>query len=381
NDVYKVYAIINGKVRTMKRLPQKGETFDYYTVTFTCGSKPVSYFFKLVDEDDELYYNRIGAVMNNQEEYNFSFVPNQFVPEWTRGRVFYQIYTDRFCNGNPDNDVVDNEYYYTGGHSRRVEDWNSNPETMDVNRFYGGDLQGVEQKLEYLKELGVEAVYFNPLFVSPSNHKYDTQDYDYIDPHLAVIEEDYNHLMQGWEKHNGYAPKYIRRTTSKVNLEKSNEYFAKLVEKMHSMGIKVIMDGVFNHCGSFHKWLDREGVYLNKDGYEKGAFQSVESPYRSYFKFKKPRTVTSEYEGWWGFNTLPKLNYEKSQSLCEAIWGVGEKWVSAPYNVDGWRLDVAADLGHSQKFNHKFWKKFKERVRAANPEAFVFAEHYGDPES
>ena len=379
NDVLKVYVVINGKLRLMKKQPKKSDNFDFYTLSFTCGLKPVSYYFKLVDDDDELYYNRLGAVNNNQDEYNFSFVPNQKVPDWAKGRVFYQIYADRFCNGNPDNDVEDNEYFYTGGHSHRVRDWYKIPDAMDVNNFYGGDLQGVECKLQYLKNLGIEAVYFNPLFVSPSNHKYDTQDYDYIDPHLAVIENDYDHYMQGWEKHNGYAPKYIRRVTDKTNLEKSNAYFAALVDKMHEMGFKVVVDGVFNHCGSFHKWLDREGVYLNKEGYEKGAFQSVDSPYRSYFKFNKPRTANSEYEGWWGYKTLPKLNYEKSAELCENIYRVGEKWVSAPFNADGWRLDVAADLGHSEKFNHKFWKNFKERVRKANPEAFIFAEHYGDP--
>lgn len=379
NDVNNAYVVINGRTRAMKRLPQKCETFDYYSITFTCGQKPVNYYFKLVDDDDELYYNRLGAVNNNQDEYDFSFVPGSKVPDWAKGRVFYQIFCDRFCNGEPSNDVEYNEYYYTGGHSRKVCDWFKLPETMDVNNFYGGDLQGVEQKLEYLKDLGVEAVYFNPLFVSPSNHKYDTQDYDYIDPHLAVIENDFAHCMQGWEKHNGYAPKYIRRVTDKTNLEKSNEYFARLVEKMHSLGIKVVVDGVFNHCGSFHKWLDREGIYLNKEGYEKGAFQSTDSPYRSYFKFDKPRSADSEYEGWWGFKTLPKLNYEKSERLCESVYQIGEKWVSAPYNVDGWRLDVAADLGHSAKFNHKFWKTFKDRVRGANPQAFIFAEHYGDP--
>lgn len=379
NDVKKVYAVINGKLRLMKKQRSASENFDFYSLTFVCGSKPVKYFFKLTDDDDEIFYNRLGAVNNNQEEYNFSFVPGNKVPDWAKGRVFYQIYADRFCNGNFGNDVEDNEYYYTGGHSRRIRDWNKIPETMDVNCFYGGDLQGVEQKLDYLKNLGVEAVYFNPLFVSPSNHKYDAQDYDYIDPHLAIIENDYDHYMQGWEKHNGFAPKYIRRVTDKTNLQKSNDYFAVLVQKMHEMDIKVVVDGVFNHCGSFHKWLDREGIYLNKQGYEKGAFQSVNSPYRGYFKFNKPRTVNSEYEGWWGFKTLPKLNYEKSGELCDEIYKVGEKWVSAPFNADGWRLDVAADLGHSEKFNHKFWKSFSERVRKANPEAFIFAEHYGDP--
>lgn len=379
NDVPAVYCIINGRERRMKKLRARNENFDFYEITFVCGKSPVHYYFRLDDIDDQVFYNRLGAVTTNQEEYEFSFVPGHKVPDWAKGRVFYQIYCDRFCNGNQSNDVQSNEYYYTGGHSLKEYDWFAPPQTTDVNRFYGGDLQGVEQKIDYLKELGVEAVYFNPLFVSPSNHKYDTQDYDYIDPHLAIIEEDLDHYMQNWEHHNGYAPKYIKRVTDKKNLEKSNKYFACLVKKLHDNGIKVIVDGVFNHCGSFHKWLDREGIYLNKPGYKKGAFQSVESPYRSYFKFDKPKKADSEYEGWWGYKTLPKLNYEKSEELCDKIFQVGEKWVSAPYNADGWRLDVAADLGHSERFNHKFWKTFKERVRAANSEAFVFAEHYGDP--
>lgn len=227
----------------------------------------------------------------------------------------------------------------------------------------------------------MEAIYFNPLFVSPSNHKYDTQDYGYIDPHLAVIEEDVDHRMQHWEKHNGYAPKYIKRVTSRKNLEASNAYFAELVKEIHSRGMRVVIDGVFNHCGSFNKWMDREGIYLNKEGYEDGAFQSAKSPYRNYFKFKKPAEAKSDYEGWWGYQTLPKLNYEHSEELVEYIMQTGAKWVSAPYNVDGWRLDVAADLGHSQRFNHKFWKQFHQRVRESNPEAFIFAEHYGSPEA
>ena len=379
-DVLRVFLILGNKTILMKKDKNSGDDFfDYYTASFTCGVRPVSYYFKLEDDNDEVYYNRLGAVNNNQAEYNFSFVPGFSVPDWAKGRVFYQIYCDRFCNGNPNNDVEDNEYYYTGGHSRKIKDWYQLPGTLDVNCFYGGDLQGVEKKLDYLSELGIEAVYFNPLFVSPSNHKYDTQDYDYIDPHLAIIEHDLDHKMEDWEKHNGYAPKYIRRVTDKTNLERSNEYFAGLVRKMHARGIKVVVDGVFNHCGSFHKWMDREGIYLNKPGYKLGAYQSVDSKYRKYFKFKRPDIANSEYEGWWGYTTLPKLNYEESDELVEKIMKVGEKWVSKPFFADGWRLDVAADLGHSEKFNHKFWKKFKERVRASNPDAFIFAEHYGNP--
>ena len=382
NDGLKAYAVINGVKRVMTKINQ-GKTqgnFDYYTVTFTCPAKPVSYYFAMLDDDDAVAYNRMGCVENVQSEYDFSFVPGFKVPDWAKGVVFYQIFTDRFCDGDPSNNVEDNEYYYTGGHSKRINEWYKFPDELDVRCFYGGDLQGVRQKLDYLQDLGVEAIYFNPLFVSPSNHKYDTQDYDYIDPHIAVIEEDLDHRMQYWEHNNGYAPRYIKRVTSPVNLKKSNEYFAELVKEIHARGMKVVIDGVFNHCGSFNKWLDKEGIYLNKKGYEeKGAYQSADSPYRSYFNFEKPREANSGYEGWWGFGTLPKLNYEHSPELEDYILSTGAKWVSEPYCVDGWRLDVAADLGHSVRYNHKFWKMFRDRVRSANPQAFIFAEHYGDP--
>ena len=380
NDVLRAYAVINGLKRVMTKVAHD-ENFDFYEMSFTCTSKPVSYHFVLYDEDDKVAFNRIGCQENVQTEYDFSFVPGFKVPNWAKGTVFYQIFTDRFLNGNPQNDVCDNEYYYTGGHSKKIIEWEKFPDELDVRCFYGGDLQGVFQKLDYLQDLGVEAIYFNPLFVSPSNHKYDTQDYDHIDPHLAIIEDDLEHRMQHWEHNNGYAPKYIRRVTSQNNLEKSNQYFAELVKEIHRRGMRVVIDGVFNHCGSFNKWMDREGIYLGKEGYEYGAYQSAKSPFRSYFKFDKPNEAKSEYEGWWGFPTLPKLNFEQSAELEEYILSTGAKWVSKPFEVDGWRLDVAADLGHSPKYNHKFWSAFRERVRSANPEAFVFAEHYGNPES
>ena len=380
NDVLRAYAVINGIKHSMTKVKSVCD-FDYWQASFVCPKREVRYYFTVYDEDDTLCYNRLGCAENHQAEYSFTFRPGSAVPEWARGAVYYQIFPDRFCNGDESNDVVDNEYFYTGGHSRKVKDWNAYPQKTDVNNFYGGDLQGLKQKLDYLQELGVDVIYLNPVFVSPSNHKYDAQDYDHIDPHLAVICEDGGRVMEDWERHNGYAEKYIKRVTSPNNLSASDEFFAELVKDIHSRGMKIILDGVFNHCGSFHKWIDREGIYLNKKGYDKGAYQAVESPYRDYFKFDKPSEVHGSYEGWWGYVTLPKLNYEQSVNLEEEVLKIGEKWVSAPFNCDGWRLDVAADLGHSPRYNHKFWSKFRERVRAANPDALVFAEHYGSPES
>lgn len=239
----------------------------------------------------------------------------------------------------------------------------------------------MRQKLGYLQNLGVEVIYFNPLFVSPSNHKYDIQDYDHIDPHYGKIVVDEGELLQSGTTDNSKATRYVNRVTNLKNLEASNAFFAELVREIHARGMKVILDGVFNHCGSFNKWLDREKIYHANGGYEDGAFLSKESPYRSFFGFRDENgwPDNTSYEGWWDYDTLPKLNYEGSEELYDYILGIAAKWVSAPYYVDGWRLDVAADLGHSSEFNHKFWRDFRKAVKTANPEALILAEHYGDP--
>ena len=226
-------------------------------------------------------------------------------------------------------------------------------------------------------------IYFNPLFVSPSNHKYDIQDYDYIDPHLAKIVEDGGDILPEGCTDNSQATKYQIRTAGKANLEASNAFFAHVVEEIHKRGMKVILDGVFNHCGSFNKWMDREKIYQKEGNYEPGAYCSADSPYRDFFRFfnNDPGAWpdNGNYDGWWGHETLPKLNYEDSVKLENYILGIGKKWVSSPYNVDGWRLDVAADLGTTKEYNHDFWKRFRMAVKSANPQAIILAEHYGDP--
>ena len=222
-------------------------------------------------------------------------------------------------------------------------------------------------------------IYFNPLFVSPSNHKYDIQDYDYIDPHFGRILSDQGELLPPGDKDNSHASRYIDRVTNKANLEASNSLFVRVVEEAHRRGMKVILDGVFNHCGSFNKWMDRERIYEHAPGYEKGAHVSGDSPYKDYFAFYSNNwPYNKDYDGWWGHDTLPKLNYEGSKELLDYVLYIGAKWVSPPYNVDGWRLDVAADLGHSPEFNHHFWQEFRRVVKEANPNAIILAEHYGN---
>ena len=375
-----VYLIYNGEELVMS-VEESDDLFDYYTAVIPAGEKYISYYFEVHSGCVTCYYNRIGVQKNVNPDYNFEICPGFDVPDWAKGAVFYQIYVDRFCNGDPSNDVLDNEYCYIDSPTRQVKDWYEYPANMDVGRFYGGDLQGVKDKLDYLQDLGVDVIYFNPLFVSPSNHKYDIQDYDYIDPHFGKIVVDEGECLPDGVKENKRATKYISRVTDKRNLEASNQFFAELVEEIHSRGMRVILDGVFNHCGSFNKWMDRECIYENQEGYEKGAYVSWSSPYKSFFKFYNEEVwpYNTTYDGWWGHDTLPKLNYEDSPKLVEYILNIAKKWVSPPYNVDGWRLAVAADLGHSEEYNHKFWRMFRKAVKEANPNAIVLAEHYGDP--
>ncbi len=310
--------------------------------------------------------------------YDFVVIPGFKTPAWAKGAVMYQIYVDRFCNGDRGNDVLTGEYCYIGEQVDRVEDWYKYPAQMGIREFYGGDLQGVLDKMDYLQGLGVEAIYFNPLFVSPSNHKYDIQDYDHIDPHFGPLVKDEGALLEPGQRENRLASRYVCRVTDTANLEAANRMFIRVVEEAHKRGMRVILDGVFNHCGSFNKWMDKERIYEQAPGYDKGAYISADSPYRSYFDFRRGDwPYNASYDGWWGYDTLPKLNYEGSMALKEYVLQIGRKWVSPPYNADGWRLDVAADLGHSPEYNHQFWQEFRRAVKEANPDAIILAEHYG----
>lgn len=371
-----------------RQLRAGDEEFSVYLCRYVPGREALRYAFRVENQEECLWFDRWG-ISEEEAKHCFVLTPGFVVPEWSRGAVMYQIFTDRFCNGDERNNVVDGEYRYL---DRPVvhADWNSPVEDLDVGRFYGGDLPGIRSKLDYLQDLGVEAIYLNPVFVSPSNHKYDSQDYDHVDPHLTVIARDVDGLPGPEERDNRHAEKYRCRTVDEENLRASDAYFADFIAEVHRRGMRVIIDGVFNHCGSFHRWLDREGIYLPRNekgeagarsGDQVGAFWSDKSPYRDYFDFGDPYNwpANDSYDGWWDQPTLPKLNYEASPELCREILRIGRKWVSPPFSADGWRLDVAADLGHSAAFNHRFWQQFRKAVKEANPEALIVAEHYGDP--
>lgn len=380
DDVDSVTAIVEEKPFPMVKSAST-EHFDIYEVSLSLQEKQIGYHFKITKGQESVICNRQGVVEQVDPYFNFCIIPGFSTPSWAKGAVMYQIFVDRFCNGDRSNDVVDNEYTYIGEHVVRITDWNKLPSSMDIRNFYGGDLKGIWQKLDYLQDLGVEVLYLNPIFVSPSNHKYDTQDYDYIDPHYGVIVEDGGEVLAEGDMENAHASKYIKRVVNMKNLEASNEFFADFVREVHRRGMKIILDGVFNHCGSFNKWMDREKIYDKDESYNKGAFLQKDSLYHDFFHFYPDGNWpdNTHYDAWWGNDTLPKLNYEDSEHLADYIRKIAKKWLSEPYNIDGWRLDVAADLGKTEEYNHKFWREFRKAVKSVNPEAIILAEHYGNP--
>lgn len=380
NNMDQVYLCYNNK-KVRLEVESSDELFDYYSGVIIPSTEPLEYFFELHVGNLKCYFNKKGVVREPEKYFNYKIVPGFKTPDWAKGAVMYQIFTDRFYNGDKSNDVVDDEYIYVGKPVKQVKKWNKLPAADGIREFYGGDLQGIINKMDYLEDLGVEVIYLNPIFVSPSNHKYDTQDYDYVDPHFGKIIVDEGQPLDKGATSNEHATKYISRVTETINLEASNDLLYNFVEEAHRRSMRVILDGVFNHCGSFNKWLDREKFYEHSHNYPPGAYAQKDSPYNDYFYFhdKNGWPDNGAYDGWWGFDTLPKLNYPGSEKLYNYILDVGRKWVSRPYNIDGWRLDVAADLGYTKEFNHDFWRDFRKAVKGANPEALILAEHYGDP--
>ena len=275
----------------------------------------------------------IGQVYFNEPvSYQITIYSKQEVPSWYREGIIYQIFVDRFFNGEDEGKVLNpkkNTFIYGN--------WDDSPmyiKDMDGNivrwDFYGGNLLGVKKKLEYIKSLGVNVIYFNPIFDSPSCHKYDTGDYEKIDP------------MFGDE-----------------------EIFKDLCSEAEKLGMRIILDGVFSHTGSDSKYFNKFGNYNSL-----GAYQSLQSPYYRWYRFNDYPNL---YETWWGFSNMPNVD-ELNPSYLDYIIrndnSIIEKWLSL--GAGGWRLDVADELPD------EFIKILKSKLKEVKKDSVLIGEVWED---
>ncbi|RJF37466.1 alpha-amylase [Pseudoalteromonas gelatinilytica] len=313
---------------------------------------------------------------------------NEFVPQWAKKAVWYQIFPERFRNGDPSNDPkVDDikgadpikqpvqwrihpwgsDWYELQDYERVNKAANDEHEisTHLLRRRYGGDLQGVIDKLDYLKDLGINAIYLNPVFDSPSLHKYDAASYHHIDPNFGPDPVGDRKLMA---QENPLDPKTWIWT-------KADELALELIDKAHQKGIRIIFDGVFNHMG------------INSFAFQDLAKNQENSDYKNWFtviSFKDERKGTEfDYQGWFGVKSLPEFKEDEHGLVTgpkQYVFAATKRWMNPKgkgreYGIDGWRLDVAYCIAHG------FWKDWRQLVKSINPEAYLTAEIVDTPEN
>lgn len=322
---------------------EKGEgNKKYYQVEIPTPVVGLYWYYFVVITGGKVYYygnnnERLGGEGLLREQvpppFQITVYRDFTVPDWFSRSVMYQIFVDRFYNGN-ENGVVNNPKKGSLLHGCWDDTpiYIKEPETGAILRwdFFGGNLEGIIKKLPYLKELGVGVLYFNPIFESPSNHKYDTADYKKIDSMFG-----------------------------------SNEDFRRLCQKAREYNIRIILDGVFSHTGS-------DSIYFNKEGNYPGlgAYQSPSSPYFSWYRFNR---YPDEYESWWGFGNLPnvdELNPSYLKFILEDEDSVVRYWIKM--GAAGWRLDVADELPD------EFIKKMRAVMKETDPESILLGEVWED---
>lgn len=336
----------NGMERLDDMLVVKRENgFVYYEAALRMNERRIQYHFYLICENAVYFYTqREITTYLPDHTYDFVLLADYEQPEWVKEAVFYQIFPERFCNGEPDNDVRTGEYSQNGHPTIQMPDWDLpalHYEQGHCLDFFGGDLQGIQKKIPYLKELGVTALYLNPIFFAPSSHKYDCLDYFHVDPHFG-----------------------------------GDQALADLSRALHENGMKLILDISINHTGIAHKWFNRDGIWFDK---REGAYNNPEALERKYYFFGEDNS----YHGWFNVDTMPTLNYT-SEELRDIIYrdadSVLKKWLKPPYSIDGWRFDVADTFARNDKIQlaDELWPQICQSIKSVNPQAYILAEHWGD---
>ena len=319
--------------------PGSEEFYYYIDVTMPDKGCLLWYYFIISTESGTRYFGNNSERMGGSGDL-YTEVPPSFqitvynkgakTPDWFKHSVMYQIFPDRFYRAG--NTLVEKKGAVFHASWQDDPCYYKDPDTKEIVAydFFGGNLKGIEEKLSYLKKLGISVIYLNPVFESESNHHYDTGDYHKIDPILGT-----------------------------------NEDFHHLIETAKSMGIRIIIDGVFSHTGSNSRYFNRAGQYDTV-----GAFQSQDSPYYKWYNF---RNFPYEYDSWWGFSTLPNVT-ETTPSYMDFIIrdkdSVLHHWVKE--GIGGWRLDVIDEL--PAEFSQSFYKELK----ATNPDAVMIGEVWED---
>ncbi|HEV2269547.1 MAG TPA: alpha amylase N-terminal ig-like domain-containing protein [Steroidobacteraceae bacterium] len=332
-------------------------TFDYWRGTVPASSSQKHYRFQINDGPATVWLNAAGVTSREPSSGDFFIIPGFKTPDWMKKGVMYQIFPDRFYDGDTSNDVITGEYTYAGCATERHA-WGTGvfPTVKGCRTevFFGGDLAGIDRKLSYIKRtLGADIIYLNPIFNSPSNHKYDTQNYYEVDPAFGTSQT-LQHLIADIHGSSNGPRGYI------------------------------ILDGVFNHSGDSNCWFGKQ-AYDSISCSPPGAYRSRSSPYYRFYTFQ---SWPNAYSSFFGFGGMPKLNYGASGSAVrDQIYGtassVMQTYLSHPYDIDGWRLDVAQSLdadGHagSDATNHQIMREMRAAVLSVNPNAEILGEYWGD---
>jgi len=326
----------DGEIKLTQMQVTQSTTLMRYEVEMLVNQPRNTYQFKIITESDgAFYFNARGISKAESSDIDsFTIIADYQAPTWVNNAVFYQIFPDRFENGDPSNDVQEGEYEREGAWTRK-RDWGSPPLAWETSRsidFYGGDLLGIEQHLDYLQSLGINSLYLCPIFTAKSNHKYDIMDFWQVDKHFG-----------------------------------GNDALVSLRKVLDARDMKLILDITPNHIGREHKWFE-------------DALADDNAPSSVYFA-KDEETGT--YETWLGVPSLIKLNYA-SEELRDVMYRNDDSalqfWLDEPYRIDGWRLDVANMTGNlkANQLGEDVFREMRPYLKSHGDDVYIMGEHFHD---